>query len=267
MVIVPEKSFFATRMKNRIQGEAADPRSFALVFSVCVLWAISFGSSIAEAEPSPEASTQAAKNGLAGNCPMAQEALALVQRRYDGVADFRAEFEQRTRAVVLAGTPESMEGVSRGEVVFAKPGRMRWRYKEPEPSEVISNGETLWIYDIGASQVTRMAMDEGYLAGAALQLLLGGGRLGEVFEVSPLSCGEQSVEIELVPKEPSSYEKLALTADSETGLVTSTTVVDLFGNRTTIVFSGVEVNTSPESQFFEFTIPEGVDALDLSERR
>ncbi len=253
-------------MKSRLRGEADDPRSFAVFFSVCVLCIILLMPLIAKADLSPEASIQNAEKSSAGDCPIAQEALAFIQRRYDGVADFRAGFEQRTRAVVLSGTPETMEGVSRGEVVFAKPGRMRWTYREPEPSQVISNGETLWIYDVGASQVTRMAMGEGYLAGAALQLLLGGGRLAEVFEVSPSSCGEQSLEIELVPREPSNYEKLSLTADSETGLVTSTTVVDLFGNRTTILFSGVEVNQSPGSQLFEFAIPEGVETLDLSER-
>ena len=58
---------------------------------------------------------------------------------------------------------------------------MRWNYREPEASAVISDGKTLWVHDIGAAQVTRIRLDEGYLAGAALQFLFGSGRLEETF--------------------------------------------------------------------------------------
>lgn len=253
-------------MKSRRRHGSTGPGRFGVYFLTPVLSAISLIPLIVEADLSPDAPPLNAEESSTGDCPTSQEAVVLIQQRYDGIADFRAEFEQRTRAALLSGAPETMEGVSRGEVVFAKPGRMRWIYREPEPSQVISNGETLWIYDVGASQVTRMAMDEGYLAGAALQLLLGDGRLEEAFKVSPPSCGERGLELELSPREQSSYEKLSLTTDSDTGLVTSTMVADLFGNRTTILFSGVEINQSPESQLFEFAIPDGAEILDLSER-
>jgi outer membrane lipoprotein carrier protein len=258
-------------MKSRGQAKATAFGLFAPAIGVvrkigCGLYLLLLTANFTEADIRPNASPSEKGIGPAPECPITEATLALIQHRYDSVQDLRAEFEQRSRSVVLAGTPEAAEEVSRGEVVFAKPGRMRWTYRDPEPSFVISNGETLWIYDVGASQVTRMRLEEGYLAGAALQFLFGGGRLEDVFRASTAGCGQGGIVVELVPRTPSSYERLSLTADAESGLVTSTSIVDLFGNRTTILFLGIEFNQSPRTGLFEFSLPEGVDLLDMGQR-
>ena len=69
----------------------------------------------------------------------AVRAVAAVQARYEKVSDLTASFVQESRSVAFgaAGAASS----SRGEVVFAKPGRMRWTYTAPEPSLVVSDGE------------------------------------------------------------------------------------------------------------------------------
>src|SRR5262245_15065457 len=51
-----------------------------------------------------------------------------VQKRYDAATDFRARFGQ-TLANVAFGRKSSLSG----EVLFKKPGRMRWNYDKPEP--------------------------------------------------------------------------------------------------------------------------------------
>ena len=200
-----------------------------------------------------------------GSCPPTAESIAAIQSRYDSIRDFRARFEQRTRSVVLAGSSRAPEELSRGEVILAKPGRMRWEYREPEPSFVISDGASLWVYDVGARQATRVALDGGYLAGAALQLLFGEVRIGEIFEGLTTSCGPEGIVIELRPKEAASYERLTLVAQPGTGLVISTSIIDLFGNRTSIRFSELEFDRSPSPEMFEFTRPEGVEVLDYSQ--
>ena len=57
-------------------------------------------------------------------------------------------------------------------------------------------------------------------------------------------------------------KSLGLVADSTTGDIRETSVVDLFGNRTEIRFEGVEINQSPESAVFQFDVPEGVELID-----
>ncbi len=74
-------------------------------------------------------------------------AVAALQQRYESARDFRADIVQTTRSVAL-GADSSEQMTSKGTVVFAKPGKMRWSYEEPEPSLVVSDGETLWIYDL-----------------------------------------------------------------------------------------------------------------------
>ena len=150
----------------------------------------------------------------------------------------------------------------RGRVVFAKPGKMRWTYQEPEESVVVSNGETLWIHDVEARSVTRLSVTAGFLTGAALQFLLGDGQLLESFEVEASRCDPDRVQLDLVPKQDSSYERLGLVADPETGDVWATSVRDLFGNLTRIAFSEIEVNRAPDPEIFEFEVPEGVELIE-----
>ena len=104
----------------------------------------------------------------------------------------------------------------------------------------------------------------GYLAGAALQFLFGSGQLSEVFSATLLGCGPAGVEIDLVPLEAASYERLSLTASPKDGLIQETSIVDLFGNRTTIRFSEIVLNESPSLDLFEFEPPPGTELLDMS---
>lgn len=186
-----------------------------------------------------------------------------IQKRYEGIRDLSARFEQVSRAVVLAGSAALEPAASQGQVVLAKPGRMRWSYLVPEPSFVISNGRVVWIYDVAGRQVTRVPVDQGYLAGAALQFLLGQGQLGETFEIEETGCEDGQIKLELLPREPATYERLSLTAETATGLVMATSIVDLFGNRTSIRFTNLEVNQSPDPSTFEFSLPEGVRLLEV----
>lgn len=193
----------------------------------------------------------------------ALEIAARVQAFYDSIQDFSARFEQVSESVLLSGASLGGEEPSRGHVVFAKRGRMRWSYLEPEPSLVVSNGKTMWIYDEAANQVTRMPVAQEYLAGAALQFLLGEGEIVESFHIKALTCTSESAELQLLPKRPASYEKLGLSADPGTGLVRETTIVDLFGNRTRIRFEAVQLDRGPPDSTFDFVLPDGVEVIDL----
>lgn len=189
---------------------------------------------------------------------------ALVQERYDGIRDLAAGFEQESRSATFGGQPLMDADVKRGEVVFAKPGRMRWRYAEPEPSLVVSDGETLWIHDIEGGTATRLEVTAGYLSGAALQFLLGDGKILESFDVEATRCSSARVELTLLPKEDATYERLGLVADPKSGDIVATSVVDLFGNETVIRFRGVVVNQAPSAEIFSFEPPEGVELIDYA---
>ena len=150
-----------------------------------------------------------------------------------------------------------------GTVVFAKPGKMRWTYEAPEPSVVVSNGSTLWIYDVEGRSVTRLAVTAGFLSGAALQFLLGDGQILETFDVRAETCTADRISLDLIPKADATYERLCLLANPVTGDIIATSVLDLFGNSTKIAFSKIEVNLGPDPAFFEFEAPEGVETIEF----
>jgi outer membrane lipoprotein carrier protein len=186
-----------------------------------------------------------------------------VQKRYEGVSDVSARFQQTTRAVGV-GIAAGPAQVSRGRVVLAKPGKMRWTYEEPERSLVVSDGETLWLYDPDFGEAQKLPAGGGYLSGAAAQFLLGAGDMRRDFEVSAVACGAETVELQLVPREPASYEKLYLDVHPATGDVRATRVVDLLGNVVNVAFEEMRFNTSPPASEFRFVAPEGVRVIELA---
>jgi outer membrane lipoprotein carrier protein len=190
--------------------------------------------------------------------------VAALQQRYESAKDFRANIVQTTRSVTL-GADASKQMTSKGTVVFAKPGKMRWSYDEPEPSLVVSDGETLWIYDLVYREAQKLPATEGYLSGAAVQFLLGEGEIGRDFEISALSCEETSAELRLQPRTATSYEKLHVLVNPKTGDLLKTTVFFVLGNVTEIAFSNIELNVNPAASLFRLDPPADVRVIELND--
>jgi outer membrane lipoprotein carrier protein len=191
----------------------------------------------------------------------ASRAVEKIQSRYESVRDLSADFVQTTRSVAL-GTAGAV-GTSRGSVVFAKPGKMRWQYDAPEPSLVVSDGRWLWIFDPAHQEAQKLPVGEGFLSGAAIQFLLGEGKIERDFAVTAQVCTDAKVELELVPRRAASYEKLQVKSDPATGELLETTVTDLLGNVTQIAFSKLRSNLGPPDSQFRFDAPKGVRVIEL----
>jgi outer membrane lipoprotein carrier protein len=190
--------------------------------------------------------------------------VAALQQRYESAKDLRADIVQTTRSVAF-GADSSEQMTSKGTVVFAKPGKMRWSYEEPEPSLVVSDGETLWIYDPVFREAQKLRATKGYLSGAAVQFLLGEGKIERDFEISALRCEEASAELKLLPRKPSSYEKLHVLVNPQTGDLLKTTVFFVLGNVTEVAFSNIELNVDPAASLFRLDPPADVRVIELDE--
>ena len=178
--------------------------------------------------------------------------------------DLEARFTQKSRSVAFGGAgQETME--ASGVALFAKPGKMRWTYEKPEPSLVVSDGKTLWIYDPTAKEVQEFAVGQGFLSGTAVQFLLGEGRILDAFTVRAERCAGEEVRLFLTPREEASYESLELLVAPGSGDVKGTAVVDLFGNRTDVTFESLVVNRHPDAARFQFKAEPGVRVLRANE--
>ena len=71
-----------------------------------------------------------------GALPPAPEVAAALQKKYDAIRDFTADFVQESEGGLLG-----KKQTERGMVQVKKPGKMRWDYKSPE-HEAVSVGRT-----------------------------------------------------------------------------------------------------------------------------
>src|SRR5436309_5946856 len=71
----------------------------------------------------------------------AAELAAALQRKYDGVKDFSADFVHAYEGGVLR-----KQITERGKLVVKKPGKMRWEYTAPEQKLFVSDGVKMYSY-------------------------------------------------------------------------------------------------------------------------
>ncbi len=222
-----------------------------LVAFLCCLFCVASANAAGSAAPVPQAA----------NC--ATEHARRVQGYYNAISDLIADFEQNSEVASLEGKSLG-GGESRGEVTLAKPGKMRWHYKNTDGSDaslVVTDGKVLWIYDPEAREAQRFSVEEGFLSGAAMQFLFGEGDLLQSFVITSKSC-QPPVVLSLLPREAATYEKLELEVDVKTGQIVESAVFDIVGNVTRVRFSNVRTNQSPKQQTFTFDPPKGVRVLE-----
>ena len=222
---------------------------------------------VAFAGAPPALGASAGDSASASEAGCAAAVARKVQQRYERVQDLSARFEQTTQLASFGTDAAAGSERSSGEVVLAKPGRMRWAYEKPQPSLVVGDGHTVWLFDPQKREAQRFPDAESFLSGAAIQFLLGKGRLLETFRVSALRCDPDGALLELVPREPATYERLQLLADPASGEIRETAVFDLVGNVTRVSFSHLEVNRHPPMSLFRFEPPPDVQVIELPPSR
>src|SRR5213593_491698 len=71
----------------------------------------------------------------------ASELAAALQKKYDAVKDFSADFVHAYEGGVLR-----KQITERGKLLVKKPGKMRWEYTAPEAKLFVSDGVKLYSY-------------------------------------------------------------------------------------------------------------------------
>src|SRR5438552_1468524 len=71
----------------------------------------------------------------------ASEHAQTLQRKYDGIRDFSADFVHTYTGGVLR-----KQITERGHLLIKKPGKMRWEYTSPEQKTFVSDGIKMYSY-------------------------------------------------------------------------------------------------------------------------
>jgi len=189
--------------------------------------------------------------------PDPREVAARLQEWLDGTRDLEGEFRQTLRSGALgSGISES------GKLYIARPGKMRWDYTDPERKVALLDGDrtTLWIEEDEQVILGRLGADSDLLP----RLLVGDGRIDELFEVSAARPGEDGglYHLRLVPRRASdTLEEVVLWVRPPACSIEGAEVLDSAGNRIEYRFSGLRRNRGIPEQRFRFAPPAGAEVL------
>jgi outer membrane lipoprotein carrier protein len=194
-----------------------------------------------------------------GTSPSAGEVAAALQRKYDSVRDFSADFTHQHEGGVLR-----RKLVEQGTLQVKKPGKMRWEYKSPEKKLFVSNGRRMYFHDPLNNQVTISEVPQNDQATSAAQFLSGRGSLTRDFTASFAKAAPSgpSYALRLEPKTPQNdYDWLEVVVDRGSLQIQSLTAAEKQGGRSTFVFSGLKENIGLADRAFEFEIPRGAEVI------
>ena len=183
-----------------------------------------------------------------------------LQRKYDRVTDFSADFVHTYRGGVLR-----QQATERGHLLVKKPGKMRWEYTAPEKKLFVSDGRKIYSYIPQDKQVVVSTMPEGDQAPTPALFLTGKGNITRDFRVAFDKVADApagSVVLKLTPKrrEPE-YESLTLVVDPKTLSLRMLITVDTQGGRSTFTFANLKENVGVSDNQFVFQMPRNVDVV------
>jgi len=190
-----------------------------------------------------------------------QQALDAIQRQYEKVSTFEADFTQRSYVKMMNQT-QSVKGT----VKIKKPGKMKWVYGAPDTQILISDGKNLWLYVPEEEQATKVPVESIYSSNTPALFLAGKGKLTQSFNVESVSEENKNILVTLVPKnDDQGLARLILHADKKNYQITGSTVYDKLGNKTEIRFSQIRINREIPEEQFQLKTPPGVEILDYTQ--
>jgi len=194
---------------------------------------------------------------IAGSQSVVAEDAAIphvLERFLSDVQSLNAQFEQ-----TLWTSDSRRVEVSTGSVAIKRPDRFRWSYEEPIETLLVTDGDTLWMYDVEIAQVTRSSLDDTAPASPAT-LLSGDAAVRDGFEVVEVVEEAGLTLIALRPKlDGGDFSIVRLAFDG--ARLARMEFVDGLDQTTAIEFFDVEINSELDDALFRFEVPRGVNVL------
>jgi outer membrane lipoprotein carrier protein len=199
--------------------------------------------------------------GAAAADPAADQLARALQRKYDTIKDFSADFVHTYQGGVL-----KTRVTERGRLLIKKPGKMRWEYAAPEQKLFVSDGVKVYSYLPQDKQVIVTAVPRDDRAPTPMLFLAGKGDLVRDFDPSlvdpPPGLPPGSRTLKLVPKTPQrDYDWLILAVDPDSLAIRGLVTVDGQGGTSTFAFTHLQENVGIADKEFTFKIPRGVEIV------
>jgi len=208
--------------------------------------------------------TTVEKSGEAEETLALDDVIGRLQENYKKINTYQAEFEQE----IYSMTQGRVMTRGKGTAFYKKPGKMVWRYQEPEEHLYLTSGNTIWDY----SPVDKEAYVLPIKDALYKSFILGLGEIKKDFEVSFHAGRRKSkdglYQLDLVPGNRAEREAIGtitIYVDPKYFMVRKTEMVDALGNRNRIRFFDIKVNPDLSDTLFKFEPPPGVEVIHAQE--
>jgi outer membrane lipoprotein carrier protein len=181
-----------------------------------------------------------------------------LQMQLEKLDSFTASFNQR-----VIDIDRTTVDPSSGTISFKRPGKFIWSYEEPYEQEIISDGESLWVFDKDLEQVT-VRPAAGQATQTPLQILDDPDSVEEHYHIELLTEREDIVEIQLTPLAEDIGFKYVILIFDDNGLA-GMEIYDSFDHYNSLTFDNIKLNASLDNDLFSFITPEGVDVIHAAE--
>ena len=177
----------------------------------------------------------------------------------------RADFTQ-----VVTAPPKDGQAVrsktSSGSFEFQRPNRFKFIYKKPFAQSIVADGQTLWLYDVDLNQVTARPQSQ-VLGSTPAALIAAAPDLRALQTDFALQAAPDKDGLQWVNATPKSKDgqlqsvQIGFKASDKGSELAVLEILDSFGQRSVLSFSGFQVNPSLPTDSFQFKPPAGADVL------
>ena len=173
----------------------------------------------------------------------------------------KAEFSQTVTGPAREGQAARTK-TSTGTFEFQRPNRFRFVYRKPFEQTIVADGQTLWLHDVGLNQVTsrKQAQVLGTTPAALIAAAPDLETLKRDFELQALPDKDGMQWVQALPKVKEGQltsMKVGFRGDQLAALE----ILDGFGQRSLLTFSGMQVNAGVGPEAFRFQPPQGADVV------
>ncbi|MBI4524508.1 MAG: outer membrane lipoprotein carrier protein LolA [Deltaproteobacteria bacterium] len=188
-----------------------------------------------------------------------EHVVASLQKSYDAIQDFVADFRQENDVKTL-----NRKIKASGKVYFKRPGKMLWRYEEPKGQWVLADGKNLYYYQPEQRQVIKSPLKKAFHSEVPVSFLLGIGNLRKDFNVTLKGSEQGNYVLQLAPKgSAGGFTDIQLGVDRRSFEIVWARILDATGNMTTIRFSGMQKGVGLKDSVFHLQLPDGADVVEL----
>jgi len=186
-----------------------------------------------------------------------------MQEKYDSLEDYRG-------TMITSFETDGQTTIHEARFAFKKPGKSRYEYLSPEEMRgniMVSDGETMWIYDAGKNEVQKVTMPKYEMPEIDY-----GEIIRDMMEKYNVDLqGSESVSnrdcyvLVLTPKDENATMRQKLWVDKEYWMPMRIEMEMEFGGKTMkswVEYRDMEFNVGIPDSEFEFEVPEGAEVTE-----